>query len=204
MAVAGGLGRPGRPTRGNKQMQKTINNVKITVICGFITILVLRGTVGIDFLSFGGGGGSEGAADAQVFEDIERILREIRSDSEPDEDDQLGGAASGNSSTAVRVEEMRNYTLGPSITRWNAQRRQWMSQNPGFPSSDALGKPKILLVTGSPPGPCDNPAGDHYLLKSTKNKIDYCRIHGIEIVHNMAHLDRELSGYWSKLPCCAA
>ncbi|XP_047046165.1 probable glycosyltransferase 3 [Lolium rigidum] len=201
MAVAGGLGRPGRPTRGNKQMQKTINNVKITVICGFITILVLRGTVGIDFLSFGGGGGGEAAADAQVFEDIERILREIRSDSEPDEDDQLAGAASGNSSTAVRVEEvMRNYTLGPSITRWNAQRRQWMSQNPGFPSRDALGKPKILLVTGSPPGPCDNPAGDHYLLKSTKNKIDYCRIHGIEIVHNMAHLDRELSGYWSKLP----
>ncbi|XP_051185843.1 probable glycosyltransferase 3 [Lolium perenne] len=201
MAVAGGLGRPGRPTRGNKQMQKTINNVKITVICGFITILVLRGTVGIDFLSFsGGGGGSEAATDAQVFEDIERILREIRSDSEPDEDDQLAGAASGSNSTAVRVEEMRNYTLGPSITRWNAQRRQWMSQNPGFPSRDALGKPKILLVTGSPPGPCDNPAGDHYLLKSTKNKIDYCRIHGIEIVHNMAHLDRELSGYWSKLP----
>ncbi|KAM0867143.1 hypothetical protein ACQ4PT_042184 [Festuca glaucescens] len=201
MAVAGGLGRPGRPTRGNKQMQKTINNVKITVICGFITILVLRGTVGIDFLSFsGGGGGSEAATDAKVFEDIERILREIRSDSEPDDDDQLVGAASGNNSTAVRVEEMRNYTLGPSITRWNAQRRQWMSQNPGFPSRDALGKPKILLVTGSPPGPCDNPAGDHYLLKSTKNKIDYCRIHGIEIVHNMAHLDRELSGYWSKLP----
>jgi xyloglucan 6-xylosyltransferase len=198
MAVAGGLGRPGRPTRGNKQMMKTINNIKITVICGFITILVLRGTVGIDFLYFSGGGGSEAATDAKVFEDIERILREIRSDSEPDEDDQLVGA--GNSTTTMRVEEMKNYTLGPSVTRWNAQRRQWMSQNPGFPSRDALGKPKILLVTGSPPGPCDNPAGDHYLLKSTKNKIDYCRIHGIELVHNMAHLDRELSGYWSKLP----
>ncbi|CAM0950255.1 unnamed protein product [Alopecurus aequalis] len=200
MAVAGGLGRPGRPTRGvNKQMLKTINNIKITVICGFITILVLRGTVGIDLVSFTGGSGTESAADAKVFEDIERLLREIRSDSDSDDDAQLVGASSGNSTT-MRVEEIKNYTLGPSITRWNAQRRQWMSQNPGFPSRDTLGKPKILLVTGSPPGPCDNPAGDHYLLKSTKNKIDYCRIHGIEIVHNMAHLDRELSGYWSKLP----
>ena len=130
MAVAGGLGRPGRPTRGvSKQTMKTINNIKITVICGFITILVLRGTVGIDFIS-SGGGGTEAAADAKVFEDIERILREIRSDSEPDEDDQLLAASSGGNSTTMRVEEARNYTLGPSITRWNAQRRQWMSQNP--------------------------------------------------------------------------
>ena len=62
------------------------------------------------------------------------------------------------------------------------------------------GKPRILLVTGSPPGPCDNAIGDHYLLKGTKNKIDYCRLHGIEILYNMAHLDKELAGYWAKLP----
>ncbi|EMS48021.1 Putative glycosyltransferase 3 [Triticum urartu] len=200
--AAGGLGRPGRPGRGgNKQMQKTINNVKITLICGFITILVLRGTVGINLIAFSGDGGGDAAADAKVAEDIERILREIRSDSDPDDEDQLvvDASLSGNS-TAMPVVEEKNYTLGPSITRWNAKRRQWLSQNPGFPSRDARGNPRILLVTGSSPGPCDNPAGDHYLLKSTKNKIDYCRLHGIEIVHNMVHLDRELSGYWSKLP----
>uniref|UniRef100_A0A803MNJ0 Uncharacterized protein n=1 Tax=Chenopodium quinoa TaxID=63459 RepID=A0A803MNJ0_CHEQI len=61
-------------------------------------------------------------------------------------------------------------------------------------------KSQFLLVSGSPPNPCDNPIGDHYLLKSIKNKIDYCRLHGIEIVYNMAHLDKDLSGYWSKLP----
>ncbi|MCD7456972.1 putative xyloglucan 6-xylosyltransferase 3 [Datura stramonium] len=55
-------------------------------------------------------------------------------------------------------------------------------------------------VTGSPPSPCDNSIGDYYLLKSIKNKIDYCRIHNIEIAYNMAHLDNQLSGYWSKLP----
>ncbi|KAE8781493.1 putative glycosyltransferase 3 [Hordeum vulgare] len=168
--AAGGLGRPGRPARGgNKQMQKTINNVKITLICGFITILVLRGTVGINLIAFSGDGGGDAAADAKVAEDIERILREIRSDSDPDEGDQPVDASSGNSTTMPVVEE-KNYTLGPSITRWNAKRRQWLSQNPGFPSRDARGNPRILLVTGSSPGPCDNPAGDHYLLKSTKTR----------------------------------
>ncbi|KAL5205197.1 hypothetical protein ABZP36_033406 [Zizania latifolia] len=212
MAVAGG-GRPaGRQARG-KQTQRTINNVKMTLICGFITLLVLRGTVGINLVAYGGGGSDaaalEAAADeARVVEDIERILREIRSDSDPDEeeeDDNNGGIdASTTNSTAVRSAttpaKSLNYTLGPKVTRWNAKRRQWLSRNPGFPSRDARGNPRILLVTGSQPAPCDNPIGDHYLLKSTKNKIDYCRIHGIEIVHNMAHLDRELAGYWAKLP----
>ena len=57
-----------------------------------------------------------------------------------------------------------------------------------------------MRVTWSPLNPCDDPIGDHYLLKSVKNKIDYCRIHGIEIIYNMAHLDSERSGYWAKLP----
>jgi xyloglucan 6-xylosyltransferase len=57
-----------------------------------------------------------------------------------------------------------------------------------------------LLLTGSSPGPCDKPIGNYYLLKAVKNKIDYCRLHGIEIVYNMANLDEELSGYWTKLP----
>ncbi|CAM0954213.1 unnamed protein product [Alopecurus aequalis] len=175
-------------------MLKTLSNIKMTVICGFITILVLRGTIGIHLVSFSGG---DAAAEGKVFDDIERVLREIRSDTEPDdEDDQLVVV---DSTTTMHVEETtKNYTLGPRITHWDAQRKQWLSRNPGLPCRDALGKPKILLVTGSPPGPCHNPAGDHYLLKSTKNKIDYCRIHGIELVQSMALLDRELTEYWSK------
>ncbi|KAG0497288.1 hypothetical protein HPP92_001757 [Vanilla planifolia] len=90
--------------------------------------------------------------------------------------------------------------LGPKISDWEQKRKEWMDRNPGFPNQIPGGKPKILLVTGSQPNPCDNPIGDHYLLKTTKNKIDYCRLHGIDIVHNMAHLDRELAGYWAKLP----
>ncbi|KAL6641892.1 hypothetical protein ACP70R_020073 [Stipagrostis hirtigluma subsp. patula] len=211
MGVAGG----GRLRSSSKklQRQRTMNNIKLTLLCGFMTVLVLRGTVGFNLLVNSGGGGSDAAdADAKVVEDIERILGEIRSDSEPDygslaADD--GNDASSNSTTTALHFSLpadastwpyRNYTLGPKISGWDATRRQWMSQNPAFPPQDGRGKPKVLLVTGSQPGPCDNPMGDHYLLKATKNKIDYCRLHGVEIVYNMAHLDPELTGYWSKIP----
>ncbi|XP_073013075.1 probable glycosyltransferase 2 [Typha latifolia] len=174
-----------------RQIQKTFNNLKITVLCGFVTILVLRGTIGVGNL----GGASSSDADSKVIEDIDRILREIRSDSDPD--DALDFPQSLNSTS---VPPAKNYTLGPRISDWDEQRRRWLIQNPGFPDRVSGGKSRILLVTGSPPNPCDNPMGDHYLLKAIKNKIDYCRLHGIEIVYNMAHLDRELAGYWAKLP----
>ncbi|XP_068657117.1 probable xyloglucan 6-xylosyltransferase 5 [Aristolochia californica] len=174
-----------RGVRG-RQIQKTFNNVKITILCGFVTILVLRGTIGVGNLSAG-----PAESDQQrIIEETERILREIRSDGgDPNDPD-------------VEVEAINpnvTYTLGPNITDWDEQRRQWLSQNPQFPNF-VRGKPRILLVTGSPPSPCDNAIGDHYLLKGIKNKIDYCRIHGIEIIYNMAHLDKELAGYWAKLP----
>ncbi|PKU67687.1 probable glycosyltransferase 2 [Dendrobium catenatum] len=207
------LGLPStRSSHGSRRrkIQKTFNNVKITILCGLVTIVVLRGTIGLGNLA----AVVDGESNQKEVEDIERILREIRSDSDPDEDGipQFSEAvvAAGNITTADNVTLSgsdaasyvfgKSYTLGPKIANWDQQREQWQIQNPGFPSQIADGKPKILLVTGSPPNPCDNPIGDHYLLKATKNKIDYCRLHGIEIVYNMAHLDRELAGYWAKLP----
>ncbi|WOL16187.1 xyloglucan 6-xylosyltransferase 2 [Canna indica] len=44
---------------------------------------------------------------------------------------------------------------------------------PDRPSFLGPNKPRALLVTGSSPKPCENLVGDHYLLKSIKNKIDY-------------------------------
>jgi xyloglucan 6-xylosyltransferase len=38
------------------------------------------------------------------------------------------------------------------------------------------------------------------VLKSLKNKLDYCRMHDIDIFYNMAHLDHEMAGFWAKLP----
>ncbi|XP_045822954.1 probable xyloglucan 6-xylosyltransferase 3 [Trifolium pratense] len=167
-----------------RQIQKTFNNIKITILCGFVTILVLRGTIGVNL-----GSSQNDAVNQNVIEETNRILAEIRSDSDPSDRNQT--------ETFLSLNE--TYALGPKIRNWDTERKKWLTDNPEYPNF-VRGKPRILLLTGSPPKPCDNPIGDHYLLKSIKNKIDYCRLHGIEIVYNMAHLDMELAGYWAKLP----
>ncbi|KAF5734131.1 putative glycosyltransferase 5 [Tripterygium wilfordii] len=182
-------GRGGRALGGmprGRQIHKTFNNIKITILCGFVTILVLRGTIGV---------GNLGSSDADVvnqnlIEETNRFLAEIRSDDDPTDPED---PSQSNFNPNV------TYTLGPKISNWDQERKAWLEQNSEFPNF-INGKAKILLLSGSPPKPCDNAIGDHYLLKSIKNKIDYCRIHGIEIVYNMAHLDMELAGYWAKLP----
>ncbi|GAV71541.1 Glyco_transf_34 domain-containing protein [Cephalotus follicularis] len=167
-----------------RQIHKTFNNIKITILCGFVTILVLRGTIGVGNL----GSSDADAVNQNLVEETNRILAEIRSDSDPDDP------------TEPEISNPNiTYTLGPKVSNWDRDRKVWLNNNPEFPNF-VNGKARILLVTGSPPNPCDNPIGDHYLLKSVKNKIDYCRLHGIEIVYNMAHLDKELAGYWAKLP----
>ncbi|GMH01374.1 hypothetical protein Nepgr_003213 [Nepenthes gracilis] len=187
--AASGGGRGSSVFPRYRQIQKTFNNIKITVLCGFVTILVLRGTIGVGNL----GSSSADAEQKALVEETNRILAEIRSDKDPTDTDDINGEAAS-------INPNVTYTLGPKITDWDEERENWLKQNPQFPNFVNGGKPRILLVTGSPPNPCDNPIGDHYLLKSVKNKIDYCRLHGIEIVYNLAHLDKELAGYWAKLP----
>jgi xyloglucan 6-xylosyltransferase len=187
-----------RVPRGH-QIKKSLSNFLLTFICGFVTILVLRGTMGIGNLT----GTAPVSADQQVMEDIDRILHEIRTDSEPESEDPFtfmyNANSNGHNWTFAEAVEALNFSLGPKISDWDHQRRVWLSQNPNFPSH-VVGKPHILLLTGSPPNPCDNPLGDHTLLKSIKNKIDYCRLHGIEIIYNMALVDKDFTEYWAKLP----
>ncbi|XP_019167063.1 PREDICTED: probable xyloglucan 6-xylosyltransferase 5 [Ipomoea nil] len=170
-----------------RQISRTFNNIKITILCGFVTILVLRGTIGV---------GNLASSDAEVensflIDETNRILDEIRSDKDPDDPEGQSGDRF--------LSPNETFSLGPKITGWDEQRKVWFDRHPRFPSS-VKGKPRVLLVTGSPPTPCENPVGDHYLLKGVKNKIDYCRIHGIEIVYNSANMDREMDGNWAKLP----
>ncbi|XP_055815205.1 probable xyloglucan 6-xylosyltransferase 5 [Solanum dulcamara] len=170
-----------------RQIQRTFNNVKITILCGFVTILVLRGTIDI-----GNVASSEAEAENQyLIEETNRILSDIRSDKDPDD------PAADQPETFMSLND--TYSLGPKISNWDKDRKMWLQKNPEFPNL-VNGKPRILLVTGSPPNPCDNAIGDHYLLKAIKNKIDYCRIHGIEIFYNLALLEKEMAGYWAKLP----
>ncbi|KAL6541269.1 putative xyloglucan 6-xylosyltransferase 5 [Orobanche hederae] len=180
---SGARGRAATLLPRGRQIQKTFNNVKITVLCGFVTILVLRGTIGLGTLL-----SSEAQPENQhLIEETNRILTEIRSNKDP------------NDQPEEFLDLNATFSLGPRISTWDEDRKVWLQKNPKFPNY-INGKPRILLVTSSPPNPCDNAIGDHYLLKAVKNKIDYCRIHGIEFVYNMAHLDNELVGYWAKLP----
>lgn len=185
--TAAGGGARGRRPKG-KHANRTFNNIKITIICGFVTVLVLRGTIGLSNLA-----SIEADAESQyIIEETKRIVAAIRSDDDDplDSDNEPSGHSSDPNST---------FTLGPKVTNWDENKKLWRRRNPQFPYY-INGRPNIYLVTGSPPNPCDNAIGDHYLLKFLKNKIDYCRIHGIELVYNMAHMDKEMAGNWAKLP----
>lgn len=102
--------------------------------------------------------------------------------------------------TSRSTPKPKLYRLGPKIRNWDKRRREWLKHNPTRSNFIESGKPRVLLVTGSAPGPCENPSGDHFLLKSMKNKVDYCRMHGCEVYYNMAVIKAEMSGYWGKLP----
>jgi xyloglucan 6-xylosyltransferase len=118
---------------------------------------------------------------------------------EEEEEEEDAAAAEAEAAEAA-ARSGKPYSLGPKISDWDEQRRAWLQRNPDYPSYYANGRPRTMLVTGSQPTACQNPVGDHYLVKSLKNKIDYCRIHGIEVFYNMAHLDAAMSGFWAKLP----
>ncbi|GLJ46012.1 hypothetical protein SUGI_0969030 [Cryptomeria japonica] len=91
-------------------------------------------------------------------------------------------------------------SLGPKISDWDQQQRERLKKNPRFPNFLPNGQTCNFLFTGLAPKACENPVGDHLLLKSIKNKIDYSRLHSIEIFYNMAHLDSEMSRFWAKFP----
>ncbi|KAF8721534.1 hypothetical protein HU200_023041 [Digitaria exilis] len=92
------------------------------------------------------------------------------------------------------------YSLGPSVSDYDARRAKWLRDHPHFPASVSPGRPRVLVVTGSSPRSCGNAGGDHVLLRAFKNKVDYCRVHGLGIFYSNAVLDAELSGFWTKLP----
>jgi xyloglucan 6-xylosyltransferase len=173
-------------------------------MCGLMTVLVLRGTIGAG--QFG--------TPAQDFEEIRMHLKSAtggmmlgsgRVLAQVEEENKVGPAKrlllkeDKDDKDQISNDPNKPYRLGPVITDWDQQRQAWKAKNPNV-TTTTKGKPRMLLVTGSQPTACENPVGDHYLLMSIKNKIDYCRLHNIEIFYNMAHLDAEMAGFWAKLP----
>ncbi|KAL9683818.1 hypothetical protein QQ045_021245 [Rhodiola kirilowii] len=74
----------GRLSMG-RRIQKTFNNIKITILCGFVTILVLRVTIRVGNL----GSSDADAVNQHLIEETNRILEEIRSDSDDPTENEL-------------------------------------------------------------------------------------------------------------------
>ncbi|XP_066341931.1 probable glycosyltransferase 6 [Miscanthus floridulus] len=90
---------------------------------------------------------------------------------------------------------------GRRLTGWDAKRAEWLR-------SRGLGRrnapERVVMVSGSQPEPCPGDAGDHLMLRFLKNKLDYCRLHGIELLYNREVLHPAMRGYWAKIPIVRA
>ncbi|KAH6824436.1 Galactosyl transferase GMA12/MNN10 family protein [Perilla frutescens var. hirtella] len=89
-----------------------------------------------------------------------------------------------------------SYTIdSPPVKNWDEKRRAWLEQHPSFAAG---AENRIFMVTGSQAAPCKNPIGDYMLLKLFKNKVDYCRRHGIDIFYNNVLLQPKMFSFWAK------
>ncbi|GJN08128.1 hypothetical protein PR202_ga26020 [Eleusine coracana subsp. coracana] len=199
--------------RRMRQIQRFARNAKLTVVCLLLTVVVLRGTVGA---------GRFGTPQQDLIELRQHFVshphRALAEHHDARSRSSAAAATTASSTTTSsagrqgrRARPRRRGRSGTRPTRsaprspdWDEQRRRLAPPPPGDAALPQRRQAPGLLVTGSSPKPCENPVGDHYLLKSIKNKIDYCRVHGIEIFYNMALLDAEMAGFWAKLPLIRA
>ncbi|XP_031280533.1 xyloglucan 6-xylosyltransferase 2-like isoform X1 [Pistacia vera] len=206
----------------SRKVRRALRNCKVTILCLVLTVVVLRSIIGAGKF----GTPEQDLTEIRNRFYLHSRKRGAESHRVLKDDRQTTSASSNTSNTtnsnfqkannnynefdtsniSVDEEEDENpdwhkpYSVGPKISDWDERRSKWLKENPKFLNFVGEEKPRVLLVTGSSPRACENPVGDHYLLKSVKNKIDYCRIHGIEIFYNMAFLDAEMAGFWAKLP----
>ncbi|KAL6635042.1 hypothetical protein ACP70R_027713 [Stipagrostis hirtigluma subsp. patula] len=92
------------------------------------------------------------------------------------------------------------YTVDRPITGWDEKRAEWLRAHP----EASGGGERVLMVSGSQPAPCRSPAGDHLLTRLLKNKVDYCRLHGVQLLYNTALLRPSMNLYWAKIPAVRA
>ncbi|KAL6654789.1 hypothetical protein ACP70R_008254 [Stipagrostis hirtigluma subsp. patula] len=95
------------------------------------------------------------------------------------------------------------YTVDGRVTAgWDAKRAEWLRSR-GL-AAGAGAPERVVMVSGSQPEPCHGAAGDHLLLRFLKNKADYCRLHGIELLYNRAVLHPAMAWCWAKIPLVRA
>ncbi|OAY63971.1 putative glycosyltransferase 2 [Ananas comosus] len=130
-----------------RRIKKTFNNLKITVLCGFVTVLVLRGTIGVNLGNPPQSDDDAAAAahDARVVEDIDRILREIRSDEDDDDEGRFPPPLTNSTSTSASAS-LANSTSGAIASNYDPR-----------PEDLRLGRPAPALAPPEPWLPLPDP-----------------------------------------------
>ena len=169
-----------------RNVQKSVYSARLTILCGIITILVLRGTVGTGYFSFDSGSETSNVDDLGFAVEqqheipvVEENLRETLRENLNREDlkEKLGDRTKQGKKNVDEdpvIDQDVPFALGPPIKDWNEQRSEWLAAHKNL-TKNKYGRERILLVSGSASKPCLNPVGDHLLVKSLKNKMDYCR-----------------------------
>jgi len=127
---------------------------------------------------------TQGAGGEEAPDEVRRLLTEI--------DQKLQRVLKSN----------KKFTkFGPRIEDWDAQREIAKAKKRSNAANQSLesSKPLILLITSSHPHSCEHERGDEMLLKSIKNKMDYCRLHDIELFYNLDKIDDEMNSWWVKV-----
>lgn len=123
-----------RSVSRRRRVANSFGNIRLTILCGVVTILVLRGTIGLN--NFPSINNPSLNQNQKLVEETNRVIAEIRYDDDNnDSDDNNHFEYSQNSS----------YSLGPKIANWDSTRKIWLHENPRFPSH-VNGKPRVLLV----------------------------------------------------------
>jgi hypothetical protein len=92
---------------------------------------------------------------------------------------------------------------GRRLTGWDAKRAAWLRSR-GLARRRQSAPERVVMVSGSQPKPCPGDAGDHLLLRFLKNKLDYCRLHRIQLLYNRDFLQPAMTSYWAKIPIVRA
>jgi hypothetical protein len=95
------------------------------------------------------------------------------------------------------------YTVDRPITGWDAKRAEWARAHQELVAA-AGGEERVLMVSGSQLTPCRSRGGDHLLTRLLKNKVDYCRLHGVPLLYSAALLRPSMDRYWAKIPAVRA
>ncbi|WVZ51349.1 hypothetical protein U9M48_002502 [Paspalum notatum var. saurae] len=90
-------------------------------------------------------------------------------------------------------------SVGSRLAGWDAKRAEWLRSR-----RRRNARERVVMVSGQQPEPCPGDAGDHLMLRFLKNKLDYCRLHGIQLLYNRDTLHPAMTSYWAKIPIVRA